>query len=226
MPDHISREFITIGLPLTFGFRFVVLVVFLRLMIKFQNLNFTWLPLIGAAFLAAAFDMVPLVGHYLAVPVLYLCIWKITNCDLFPDAVFTVVISYALTFLASMLVLTYATGPLHIAGAHDDFDDATNALAVAIAQPTNQVTDTTATPDPPSSANSKIAADISVKGVSGVGNTAIVTISYDRKDYSLSADEGITLSSDDGMVSVHLRGVNEKEVTLDVGGQTVKYPVN
>jgi hypothetical protein len=218
-----STTLLAIGLVITFGIRFVLLMVFLRTMIHFQKMNFTWLPLIGAAFLAAAFDMVPLVGHYLAVPVLYLCIWKITNCDLFPDAVFTVGLSYALTFMVTLILLAYAPVPgLHTASTRDNFDDATNAPAVAVVQPANPTADTPAAPDSP---DSKIAAGISIAGVSGLGNSAIVTIQYGRKNYSLSADEGITLSTDEGIASVHLLGADEKEVQLAVGSQTVKYPV-
>jgi hypothetical protein len=223
MPDHINPTLLIIGLVTGFGFRFVALVVFLRIMIHFQKMNFTWLPLIGAAFLAAALDMVPLVGHYLAVPVLYLCIWKITNCDLFPDAVFTVVLSYALTYVVTLIALAYAPVPgLHTASAQDNFGDTTNAPAVAVVQPANPTADTAAAPDSP---DSKIAASISVKGVSDAGNNALVTIQYGRKDYIISLGEGVTISTDGGLASVRFLEADGDIVKLAVNGQTVKYPV-
>jgi hypothetical protein len=228
MPDHINPTLLAIGLVINFGVRFVLLVVFLRTMIHFQKLNFTWLPLIGAAFLAAGLDMVPLVGHYIAVPALYLCIWKITNCDLFPDAVFTVALSYALTFMVTLILLAYTPVPkFHTASTQDyNFDDLTNAPAVAVVQPTNQVADTAVTPAPANPSDSKIAADISVKGVSGIGNNALITIQYGKKDYIISLGEGVTISTDEGLTSVRFLETDGDVVKLAVNGQTVKYSVN
>lgn len=230
MPDHINREWLTIALPVTFGFRFVVLLIFLRVMIQFQKMNFTWLPLVGAAFLAAALDMVPLVGHYLAVPVLYLCVWKITNCELFPDAVFTVALSYALTFMMTLIFLAYVPAPkFHTAASQDNFDFMTNAPEVAVVQPTNQVADTATTPAPPTIPNppdNKIATDISVKGVSGGAHYALVTIQYAKKDYIISLGEGVTISTDAGLASVRFLETDGDVVKLAVNGKTVKYTVN
>jgi hypothetical protein len=233
MPDHINREWLTIALPVTFGFRFVVLLVFLRIMIHFQKMNFTWLPLVGAAFLAAALDMVPLVGHYLAVPVLYLCIWKITQCELYPDAVFTVVLSYALMYMTTLIFLAYMPVPkFHTASSQDDFDFMTNnAPAVAVVQPTNQVTDATPAPaapapaSPPDNNANKIAADISVKGVSG-GANGLVTIQYGKKNYIISLGEGVSISTDQGLASVRFVGTDGDVVKLAINGQTVRCPVN
>jgi hypothetical protein len=235
--SHISNTALAIGLIIAFGVRFMLLVGFLRMMIHFQKMNFTWLPLLGAAFLAAALDMIPLVGHYIAVPVLYLCIWKITNCELVPDAVFTVALSYALTFMMTLIFLSYAPVPkFHTASTQDyNFDDLTNAPApaVAVVQPTNQVADTTAAPEPatppanpPDNNDNKIASDISIKGVSGGGNNALVTIQYRKKDYIISLGEGVTISTDDGLASVRFLEIDGDAVKLAVNGQTVKYAVN
>src|ERR1700761_4619593 len=68
MPDHTHTSYLIIGLVTGFAARFVLLLIFLRIMILFQKMNFTWLPLVGAAFLAASLDMIPMVGHYIAVP--------------------------------------------------------------------------------------------------------------------------------------------------------------
>jgi hypothetical protein len=238
---HISNTALAIGLIITFGVRFVLLMGFLRMMIHFQKLNFTWLPLLGAAFLAAGLDMVPLIGHYIAVPVLYVCIWKITNCEMYPDAVFTVALSYALTFMMTLIFLSYAPVPkFHTASTQDyNFDDLTNAPApaVAVVQPTNQVADTAVTPapanpsapepaTPPDNNDNKIATDISIKGVSGGGNNALVTIQYRKKDYIISLGEGVTISTDAGLASVRFLEIDGDAVKLAVNGQTVKYAVN
>ena len=85
-------------LIIEYAARTVVLTLLLWLMVKLQKLNYFFLGLLGSAAVACALDTIPYVGHYLAVPVLYLCIWKITQASLMPDAVFTVVVSYALMF--------------------------------------------------------------------------------------------------------------------------------
>jgi hypothetical protein len=231
MPDHINPTALAIGLVIGFTSRFVLLLVFLRIMILFQKMNFTWLPLVGAAFLAAGLDMVPMVGHYIAVPVLYLCIWKITNCELFPDAVFTVALSYALTYMITLILLAYAPMPkFHTASTQEDnfnFDGLTNAPAVAMAQPTNEVSEATTAPAASAAPlDNKIVPDISVKGLSGGANFALVTIQSGKKDYVISLGEGTTIATAQGQVSVRFLGVSGNNVTLAVNGQAVKYSVN
>jgi hypothetical protein len=234
MPDHINHAVMAIGLAIAFGLRFVCLLVFLRIMIQFQKLDFTWLPLIGAAFLAATLDMLPLVGHYVAVPALYLCVWKITKAEMYPDAVFTVALSYAFTYMVTLIFLAYVPVPkFHTANKPFNFDDFTNAPTVAVVQPTNQVADapppvapapTPAPANPPP--DNKIASDISVKGISGAANNALVTIQYRKKDYIISLGEGVSLSGDEGLVSVRFLESDGSDVKLAVNGQTVKYSVN
>jgi hypothetical protein len=225
-----------IGLVATFGFRFICLLIFLRVMIHFQKLDFSWLPLIGAAFVAAGLDMIPLVGHYVALPALYLCVWKITKCEMYPDAVFTVALSYAFTYMVTLIFLAYVPVPkFHTAEKPFDFNSFTNAPALAVAQPTNQMADAPppAVPAPtptPAPANpppdNKIASDISVKGISGAANNALVTIQYRKKDYIISLGEGVSLSGDEGLVSVRFLESDGSDVKLAVNGQTVKYSVN
>jgi hypothetical protein len=235
MPDHISPALLVIALAINFLFRFVLLTVFLLIMIKIQKLEFTWLPLIGSALLASALDMIPLVGHFIAVPVLYLCIWKISHGERY-DAVFTVGLSYALVRCAGFILLAFAPMPAHLhpASAADD-DGMTNVEQMVVAQPavpsTNQiaqvaqVAQTAPDPQEPPAPDDKISSGISIKGVSGGVNSAMVTIQYGRKDYILSQDEGVTLSTDEGMVPVHLLKADENNVTLSVNGQEVKYVV-
>ena len=93
---HINIAVLMTWLVIGFAIRSVALFAFLLIMIKIQKLYFTWLPLIGATLLGTVLDMVPLVGHFIAVPALYLCIWKITRSSLYPDAAFTVALSYAM----------------------------------------------------------------------------------------------------------------------------------
>ena len=99
-------------LALEFSIRTVFLVVALWAMIKFQGLEWNFLGLLGSAALGSSLDMIPFVGHYLAVPALWLCLKKATNGDLFPDIAFTVAIGYALVFCMNLFVLGALMGDL------------------------------------------------------------------------------------------------------------------
>lgn len=226
MPNHNNMEYLVIGLAITFGFKFVVLSFFLWMMIQIQKFQYELLPVIGSAFVAAGLDMIPLVGHYVACAFLYICIYKITRASLFPEAVFTVALSFACMYCLTLILLAYAPVPrMHTASGPDyNFDDGTNAAAIADAQTTNQAQVAQA-PAAPVVPQDKIAADISVKGVSRAGNDSMVTIQSGRKDYVISLGEGTTVSTRDGMATVRFVKADENNVTLSVKGQEVKYAV-
>jgi len=235
MPDHISPTLLVIGLAINFIFRFVALTVFLLIMIKIQKLDFTWWPLLGAALLASLLDMIPLVGHFIAVPVLYLIIWKITNGERY-DAVFTVALSYGLVRALTIVLLAYAPLPnLHHNPMADSDGDMTNVEQMVVTQPadpaTNQITQTAPAPEEPSAPqepaapDDKVSSGISIKGISRGVNSAMVTIQYGQKDYIISLGEGVIIHTDDGMVPVHFLKADENNITLSVDGQAVKYVV-
>ena len=94
-----------------YAVRAVVLTLLLWAMIKVQRLKYSLPGMVGSAVLAAGLDMIPHYGHYAALPVLYLCIWKVTGASRTPDAIFTVVVAYALMFAVQVLVLTALTPP-------------------------------------------------------------------------------------------------------------------
>lgn len=221
MPDHINTIVLAIALAIVFLFRFVALFAFLLILIKIQKLNFTWLPLIGSAALASALDMIPYVGHFIAVPVLLACIWKVTGGELFPDASCTVGLSYALMRCLGWIVLAYAPAP-HLASSQDNYADSTNLPPVAIVQTTNQAPVAEAPAAPPVPQDG-VAADISVKGVSRSVNDSLVTIQYGRKNYVISLGEGTTISTKEGPATVRFVKADGNDVTLSVRGQEVKY---
>lgn len=235
MPDHIHLSphvfytLLVISIAIAYGIRFIALLTFLFIMIKVQKLNYTWLPLIGSAMLASAFDMIPIVGHFIAVPVLYWCVWKLTECELYPDATFTVGLSYACMRCLGWIMLAYAPLPSHQPTiTHNDYDDFTNSPQVAMVQTANpvQAPEASSAPAPsPSVPLGGIAADISVKGISGGGNDAMVTIQCGKKDYIVSLGEGTTVSTAQGSATVRFVKADENNVTLSVSGQEVKYAV-
>ncbi|HEX9046505.1 MAG TPA: hypothetical protein VF988_05715, partial [Verrucomicrobiae bacterium] len=112
-----------------------LLTLLLWLMIKLQKLNYTFLGVLGSAALASLLDSIPYVGHYFAVPVLYLCIWKVTQASLMPDAVFTVAVSYALMFAVNVLLFTALIGDLRPSARIREADEPPPAMEVADDEP-------------------------------------------------------------------------------------------
>ncbi len=222
---------LVIGVAAAFLVRFVLLMVCLIVMIKIQKLDLVWLPLIGSAILASALDLVPLVGHFIALPALYLCIYKFARCDSYKDATFTVGISYAVVQCASWILAAYVTGDFHpnLAQSQDNYDF-TNFQAAAAAQVTNETAQidpapTTAAAPEVKAPDNKINPDISVKGVSSGANGELAIIQCGSKVYTMSLGEGITASTKDGSVPVRFLAADANNVTLDVDGQTMKYAV-
>jgi hypothetical protein len=235
MPEHIDTTTLVIGLVVMFLFRFVALTAFLVIMVKIQKLDFAWLPLVGSALLGSALDMVPLVGHFIAVPVLYLCIWKCVRCDTFRDATFTVVLSYALVRCLTFVALAYMPFNLHPKSGQDTKYD----LASLAPDPAQSATNAVTSLDPPSQAPAqqvtipaaevpdvKSTSGISIKGFSRIAGGAMVTFQSGKKIYTLSLGEDTTVSTDSGFVTVRFIEAGKNDVTLAVGDQTEKYAVN
>src|SRR5579862_5037514 len=118
-------------LIISFGVRTILLTLMLWVMVKLQKLNYFFVGLLASAALACALDMIPYAGHYLAVAVLYFCIWKITGASLFPDTAFTVAVSYALVFAVNMLCLTALMGNLRPQVADQDQSEPPPAMTAA-----------------------------------------------------------------------------------------------
>ncbi|MDB6112794.1 MAG: hypothetical protein JWR69_4544 [Pedosphaera sp.] len=83
----------------------------LWILLRMQSLNYNIPGLLGSATLASAFDLIPFVGHYVAVAVLLLCLLKLTRAHIV-DVRFTVAVSYAVMFLMQMLILSALPGDL------------------------------------------------------------------------------------------------------------------
>jgi hypothetical protein len=94
------------GLSLGIAGQTVFLTVALWIMLKIQGFDRNVFGLIGAAALASALDRIPYVGIEISLVVLLLCITKLIHARTFTDAIFTVGISYAITFAFNMFVIT------------------------------------------------------------------------------------------------------------------------
>jgi hypothetical protein len=91
--------------------RVILLSVSLLILLRMQDLNYNIPGLMASATLASGFDLIPFVGHYVAVAVLLLCLLKLTRAHIV-DVRFTVVVSYAVMFLMQMLILSLLPGDL------------------------------------------------------------------------------------------------------------------
>src|SRR5262245_47992453 len=111
MVNGIAIVLIVLGFAIGFAIKTAFLLLALWIMVKIQKFQFTFWGLLGSAAAASALDMIPYVGHFLAVPVLYICLLKVTRED-FTGVVFTAAISYALVFAMNMFVLSSMMGDL------------------------------------------------------------------------------------------------------------------
>ena len=114
----VSDIFHKVGLQLLENFAFgylgqtIFLFVALWILIKLQKLNCNPFALLGSAALACALRFIPYVGIELGVVALLLCITKAIGARTFTDAIFTTGVSYGLTFLFNMFLLTGLVGDL------------------------------------------------------------------------------------------------------------------
>jgi hypothetical protein len=203
-----------------------ILLALLWIMIKLQKLDYHFLGLLGSAALACGLDMIPHFGHMLAVPVLYFCIWKVTRSCIFPDAAFTVVISYALMFCVNLFIMSLLMGDLR----PSEKENVTQEPAAE--SPPATVTQTPV-PDAPtnsvSTADAKeaeaIAQQFSVKGITRNANKSSLTLQSGKKTYTIFLGQLISVQTDDGPVSVRFTDLGADSVTLNIKGAQVKRPV-
>lgn len=216
-------------LIIEYAARTAVLTVLLCLMVKLQKLNFFFLGLLASAAIASGLDTIPYFGHYLAVPVLYLCIWKVTGASLMPDAVFTVVISYALMFAVKVLLFTALIGDLrgHVnvrdGGEIPPAAPVLKAVAPVSARPqaTNAVGQNVAAA--PANKNAKsadeILKEITVKGATQNGGKSMLLISANKKIYELAMGEQTVVQIPSGSCRVRLVNVDETWASVEVNGE-------
>jgi hypothetical protein len=210
----------TVGVALfiSYAARTIVLTVLLWIMVKLQKLDYFLLGLLGSAALASALDMLPYFGHYLAVPVLYLCIWKVTRASLMPDAVFTVAVAYALMFAVRVFLLAELLPVPH------PLDPATNPF---VPQPAREIAVpqivVTAPQKPPPTAPKKTADDwlkeVTFKGVTDNGDKSVLLLRAGTNLYNLEMNDPIDVSTAGGTCRMRLLRVSANWATVEVNGE-------
>jgi hypothetical protein len=216
-----------------FGIQTVILLAALWVMIKIQKLDYNVLGLIASAVLASALDLIPLAGHFIAVPVLYVCIAKATRADLFPDAVFTVVVAYALMFCANLFLIGALMGDLRLSASEEGFDELTEDMEEAFereraerpATGTNvtAATNTVVAPMKRDGAQTgALVSKFSLKGISRGSRNSTATIHTGVKTYNLFVGESVSVETTKGKVTVRCEEVRDDSVLLTVDGQSVE----
>lgn len=204
-----------------FLFHSTLLLVVLWIMIKLQGMNYSFLGLLGSAAAAGALDMLPYVGHVLAVITLYICITKMTRASMFPDAAFTVAVGYALMFAAKVLAFTALVGDLRPSALDQTTDSSSQppAIVAAAGQP---VSTNTAPPLPAAKSNevADFVNQLTITGVTENGNNSSISIHFNGKDYLLFCGDTATLQAKDRNVLLRLEQVKNKILTFSIRGQT------
>ena len=240
-----------LGLAIKFSISTVFLAIALWVMIKIQELDWNFLGLLGSAALGSSLDMIPFVGHYLAVIALWLCLKKATNGDLFPDIALTVTIGYALVFCLNLFVLGSLMGnlrPSHKHTAHappekeavavnepepDKPPDKPPGKPPEVKEPTPVVAapaqDTLPAPPPSSQPSSQpatksareIIRNFSVQGIIEGIDKPVGTINSGLKIYSLVAGETRSMETKDGRIVVRFDGVRDHQAVLTISGEQI-----
>ena len=234
-----------LGLAIEFSIRTVLLAIAFWVMIKFQDLDWNFLGLVGSAALGSMLDMIPYVGHYLAVIALWLCLKKATNGDLFPDIAVTVSVGYALVFCMNLFVLGSLMGNLrpshkHAALAPSAMDAGSDHKPEPNQpdkpddppkhnEPTPDVVarapDALPAPQPSSPPAPKSAREIvrnfSVQGIIEGIDKPVGTINSGLKIYALVAGETRSMETKDGRVVVRFDGVRDHQAMLTISGEQI-----
>ena len=227
-----------------FGCRMAILSLCLWVMLRAQDLNYTVPGILLSAALASVFDIIPFIGHTIAVAVLLICIMKLTHSD-FIDVRFTVAIAYALTFLTQMLVLSAVPTQIH-ARDHDTPPRPGHTFALPAEEAgeedtpvTNapKVTPVVATPKPPEPAPKPAPvevedpgvhaalANVILKGVMQNGTNSTAIIETGGRTFWLTYTEPVRIDGQQGPIHIRLKEVKEEAAVVLVNGHQEILPL-
>jgi hypothetical protein len=229
-----------VGLGIEIVIQTAFLTAAMWVLIKLQKLQYNFPGLLGAAALASAFDQIPFVGHYFAFVALVLTMMKVTRED-FTGIVFTIAISYALTFGMNLWLLGSLMGDLRISArssapqeqvtqvSNDDDEDAapakTNKTQTFAAKP---IPSPVAAPSTDASTNSSSSSvdpkAFVIKSVIKSPKTSTAMIAAGDRTYVLIVGESAMMDTPAGKVPVRLDQVKDNSVILNVGGERLEVP--
>lgn len=213
-----------------FLFHSLLLMAMLWIMIKFQSMNYTFLGLLGTAAAGGALDMIPYVGHAFAVIALYFCIVKMTGASMYPDAAFTVSLSYALMFAVKVLAFTALIGDLRPAGLDriqlsSDNPPPSRKAAAKLDPETPSATNASPAnlPSRPPEQKDNIAdgfvRQFVIKGATRNGDKSSAIVNFAGRTFTIFQGDTFSLPVDDKMVQITLSNVDSQRLTFDINGQ-------
>jgi len=208
------------------------LLLALWLMVKIQKFQYNFLGLLGSAALAGGLDMIPYVGHYLALPTLYLCLMKVTREDM-TGVIFTAGISYALVFVMNLFLLGSLMGDLRPSflqareaepkaqeATEETETDVETNQSVAPRQAANAAS---VAPDKAQAApqSSLAPAGLTLRGVIKSSKNPMAMISSRGKTYTIAIGESIPLQGADKSAKATLETVEDSSVIVSIAGEKV-----
>jgi hypothetical protein len=213
------------------------LLLALWLMVKIQKFQYNFPGLLGSAALAGGLDMIPYVGHYLALPTLYLCLMKVTREDM-TGVVFTAGISYALVFVMNLFLLGSLMGdlrpsflqareaaPIAKEATEEGETDTETNRSIAPRQSVNpaQSASASTTPDKAVAAPqpSLTPAGLTLKGIIKSSKNPMAMISSGGKTYTIAMGESIPLQGADKNAKATLETVEDSSVVVSIAGEKV-----
>jgi hypothetical protein len=229
-----------VALFIGFAMQTAVLFGLVWVMIKLQHLDqhdgFHLLKVLGVVALACVLDMVPFVGHFLAVAALLGGLKKVTDSHI-TDVAFTVAISYALMFAINMFVIISLMGDFRPSAQETKYPGRVNyasrePAAVSAPEPTTATNRTvpTAAFHPTSSVPAKVMPASPdqwiIKGLSRNGAKSVVTIDTGVKAYTLFLGDAVKMQTADGTNAVRFEKLEADSITLNVDGKPVKLPAH
>jgi hypothetical protein len=199
------------------------LTLLLWLLVKLQGLDYSFRGLLGSAALTCALDIVPYLGHYLAALALCFCIWKVTLASLMPNAALTAIVSYALTFVAKVLLLMVAFHDFHWSVINHNRWKPSHTVVMAEPIPAF-VTGVPATNRPAPVPVRKSADDwlkeVALKGATENGANSTVLLLASTNLYKLEMNQPTTVETLNGSCQMRLVNVSENWATVEVNGET------
>jgi hypothetical protein len=217
-----------LGLGLEFVIQTAFLTLALWILVKLQRFQFNLPGLVASAAVATAFDLIPFVGHYLAVVVLFLCISKVIR-ERGGDVIFTVGVSYALTFGMNLFLLSSLLGDLRVhartrdaaaTAAVEDVDDDMEATTNAAATPGKQAANPTQDPAPVVRAQAP--EGLVLKGIIKGPKASSVMLSSGEKNYTLFVGDSTHIDLGRSSLLVTLVQVDTTTAVLNIDGQEVE----
>jgi hypothetical protein len=223
-------------LIIEFAVRTTVLTALLCGMVKIQKLNFFFPGLLVSAVIACVVDALPHFGHFLAVPALFLCVWKVTGARPLPDVTIAVLIPYLLMFGVNVLLFTGRTGAVPPAVTIKAIvktnlpPAVVKPLTPALIPPPSTNLAVTNVPVNPAKTNlhsaDEILKDFAVKGVTRNGDKSMLVIHVNKRTYTIEMGEPALVQTTSGPCQIRLVNLGESWATVQVNGEAAYLRVH